>query len=214
MSDSESDDSPDYIPDEFQKEIPTEEKLISSQRKKSRSSLTQKSSPNFSSNWSHHIPYEILLKIFIYYGYNAHGDLKSFKILQDVCQYWKNVASDSKLWFNINLSLTLQAVNKPVEAGKLKKLNSFLKSAIELDSFKYCETMNLSDLPHLTHDHLSRILSACSEKVLDHLDLSHCKKIQKGENSSYEKLIVEKCSNLKWLNLSGMKVSLSEILCS
>ena len=207
-TDSESeDDSPDYIPDYLEAK-----RKILPNKKNSQPDLTRKLSQSISLNWSHDIPYEILLKIFTYHAIYAHGDLNKLKILEDVCHYWKNVANDPKLCTIINLSSTLRTdnlnQNKPVEAAKFdKKINKFLQSAIKSDKFKFCKNLNLSNLYHLTNDHLSKVLTACNTTCLTRLNLSQCKKIQKGDSSSYEKLIIENCCNLTCLNLSGMKVS-------
>lgn len=210
-TDSESeDDSPDYIPDYLEAK-----RKILPNKKNSQPDLTRKLSQSISLNWSHDIPYEILLKIFTYHAIYAHGDLNKLKILEDVCHYWKNVANDPKLCTIINLSSTLRTdnlnQNKPVEAAKFdKKINKFLQSAIKSDKFKFCKNLNLSNLYHLTNDHLSKVLKACNTTCLTRLNLSQCKKIQKGDSSSYEKLIIENCCNLTCLNLSGMKKQLNQ----
>jgi hypothetical protein len=70
----------------------------------------------YSKNWTDHMPYEILFKIFdIHAQANLTGHVAKLGDLGKVCRYWSQVADDDRLWRHLNLyslmpaSLTVEA---------------------------------------------------------------------------------------------------------
>lgn len=78
----------------------------------------------------HQLPYEILLKIFKYLTCSTYGNLNQITSLQSVCKYWKEVASDAKLWHHVNFSLSFQLASKQASSNK----------QIEAAKFEVCLT--------------------------------------------------------------------------
>jgi len=168
-------------------------------------------------DWSKNLPYEILLKIFIYFSFSAEGDLNKIHILKNVCTNWAQVAQDPKLWHHINILNSLQlSVTKQHTSNKAKdatrfdtKLNKFLNTAVRGNKFDYLSNLDLSSCAYLTCDHLEAILTACNPDVLRTLSLSHCKKVYATKYDTeavYEKVIADNCPKLTSLNLTGMHV--------
>lgn len=205
-----------YDPNEDSQQSEAKRAQISSKKSKT-SECLKAMAANPTMNWSHNMPYELLLKIFLYYTDSIRGDMNMLVILQNVCQYWKQVASDAKLWHSVNLSLSLQqpfkharVSNKMAEAKKFdKRLKKFMSSVYAGNKFQYLERLDLSGLGHLTFENLEDVLSSCNSTVLKTLSVASCKKIyvtKCEESVSFEKLIADNCSNLVSLDLTGMQV--------
>ena len=210
-----------YNPDEDSQTEAKKAKISSQQKPKPKlleASVYQTSNPTMI--WSQNISYELLLKIFMYYTKTINGDMNMLVILQNVCQYWKEVASDPKLWHSVNLSLSLQNPfkhsrnsNQAVAAKRFENnLSKFIRSVNLANKFQYLERFDLSGLNNLTFDGLETVLSCCCPTTLKILSLANCKKIYSNklaETVSFEKLIADRCSNLISLDLTGMMVTIT-----
>lgn len=205
-----------YDPNEDSQQSEAKRAKISSKKLKTSEDPKAKAA-NSTMNWSHNIPYELLLKIFLHYTGTISGNMNMLVILQNVCQYWKQVASDAQLWHSVSLSLSLQqpfkysrVSNKMAEAKKFEKcLMKFMSSVYAGNKFQYLQHLDLSGLRHLTFENLEAVLSSCNSTVLTTLSVAYCKKIyvtKCEESVSFEKLIADNCSNLVSLDLTGMQV--------
>lgn len=166
-------------------------------------------------DWSAGVPYEILLRIFEYYGMNEIGNVRNFENLKSVCKYWSVVANEPKLWSNLKLSALFdQVFSKPQDDDKvIKKLTPKFDSKLQLlmnkieikEKFHHVKILNLSNLSCLTCDNLELIISNCNQKNLIDLNVSNCKKIN-FPAKSFEEIISQYLPNLKSLGLAHLKV--------
>lgn len=155
---------------------------------------TQTESPleKLSNEWSSQLPDEILFKIFKYYSYIVHGDIRKLNTLKLVSKQWRTVASDLRLWHHIDMSKLCFKLS--------------IRRVLNAPSFSYLTKLDLNNLKELTCDDLFKVLSR-SNAGLRELNLANCSKIAESkQNLNLLKIIADLCPYLSVLNLTGMKV--------
>ncbi|RMX53603.1 hypothetical protein pdam_00004343, partial [Pocillopora damicornis] len=144
--------------------------------------------------WSKLIPHEILLRIFKQVVSDT-GPVPFLCRMSRVCQSWKQVASETMLWREVNLStMSIECPRSAIDSTIVKLAVSRLKTVREL---------NLDGWSELTDVGLKAIGKHCHS--LQSIVLSQCGSLSSKGIST----LVSKCRQLKMVDVAMTKIDIA-----